>query len=112
MENEGVNALKFLFIVPILFIVGCFIVDFIPIIKEKGKVKDDMEYVIHMYNEGDTSRILSYSHNRDIKTNYTIEENKVNFVITKEVKVVTPVVKLIFGDIYVVTYKKSIDLKQ
>ena len=58
MENEGVNALKFLFIIPILFVIGCFILDFVPIIKEKGKLKDDMEYVVHMYNEGNISKIL------------------------------------------------------
>lgn len=111
-DNQGISALPFLFIIPILFVVGCFILDFVPIIKEKNKLKDDMEYVIHMYEENDISRILSYSHSRDLKTNYTQEEDKVNFVITKEVEVVTPVVKLIFGNPYVVTYKKSIDIKQ
>ena len=48
MDNQGINAMPFLFLVPILFVIGCFVVDFIPIFKTKSELKDDMEYVEYL----------------------------------------------------------------
>ncbi len=114
MDNEGISALPFLFLVPILFIIGCFVYDFIPIIKEKSKLNDHMEYVLTIYNEGkeDTKqKIVSYSNSNEIKTEYYIDGDKVTFEITKDVEVTTPVVKLIFGTPYTVKKTKTIEKK-
>ena len=113
MDNQGINAMPFLFLVPILFVIGCFVVDFIPIFKTKSELKDDMEYVVHMYNEGSTDRILEYTHNKDVKTEiFNLEDNKVEIVLTKEVEIITPIVKIFLNNPHIVELKKTINRKQ
>ena len=105
----SISAMSFLFIVPLLFIIVCFAIDFVYIFKEKNQLKDNMEYVIALYKDGNTSRILAYSHEQNFKANYYLEEdNKVKFVLTKEVKLKTPVVKHVFGDPYKIEVTKTV----
>ena len=108
MKNEGLSALSFLLIVPLLFVIICLIVDFTVIFKEKNKLKDNMEYVIALYDDGNTNRILSYSHEQNFKANYYVEEKEIKFVLTKEIELKTPVGTHIFGNPYKIELTKVV----
>lgn len=113
-DNEGISAMAFLFIVPLLFVIGCFILDFVIIYKEKSKLNDNMEYIIALYEDGNTSRILAYSHENNFKANYVKEENgDIKFTLKKEIELKTPVGKHILGSPYKleVTKTKKIEAK-
>ena len=107
-DNAGISAMTFLFVVPILFVVVCFIIDFSIIFKEKNKLKDNMEQVIALYedentiNENDRQRnILKYADANNFKANYTVEENgDVKFTLTKKIELKTPVGTHILGNPY------------
>ena len=112
MENEGIKSMSFLFIIPILFIVGCLGFDFVLIYKQKIELKDNLDYVIDLYKEDNINRILSFSDENDFKTNYyKTEDNKIEFVLTKKIPFKTPVPKVIFGEVYNIEVKKVIDTK-
>ena len=108
MKNEGVSALSFLFIVPLLFVIICFIVDFTVIYKEKRKLNSNMNTVIDLYKDGNISRILSYSHEQDFIANYVEQENGVKFTLTKKIELKTPVGKHVFGELYELKISKTV----
>ena len=109
MENEGINSMSFLFLVPLLFIIGCIGLDFVLIYKQRSELKNELDYVIDLYKENNINRILSYSDENDFKTNYyKLDDNKIEFVVTKEVKFKTPVPKVVYGELYKIEIKKVI----
>ena len=112
-DNEGISAMAFLFIVPLLFVIGCFILDFVIIYKEKSKLNDNMEYIIALYEDGNKARILSYSHENNFKANYSKVEDGIKFTLIKEIELKTPVGKHILGSPYKleVTKTKKLEAK-
>ena len=112
MENEGIKSMSFLFMVPLLFIIGCIGLDFVLIYKQKSELNKDLNYIIDLYKENNITRILSYSDENDFKTSYyKVEGNKMEFVVTKEVKFKTPVPKVVYGELYKIEIKKVIDIE-
>ena len=111
MKNEGISIMPCLFVIPILFVVGCFIVDFMVVYKQKNELKHHMEYVVDLYNNNEINRLKPYSDEHSFKLEYYKEENKVKFIVIKDVKLLTPVPKLIFGDFYKIKLTKSINIE-
>ncbi len=112
MDNEGVSALPFLFLVPILFVVGCFIYDFIPVFKEKNNLKDNMEYIVQLYEDGHKDQISIYANSKGMKAQiYKESDTKERIELSKEVEMKSPVVKLIFGTPYKVEISKVVEIK-
>lgn len=108
MKNERFSGLAFLFIVPLLFVIICLIVDFTVIYKEKRKLNDNMNIIVDLYRDGNISRILSYSHEQEFSVSYVEQENGVKFTLTKKIKTKTPVGKHVFGDLYELKISKIV----
>ncbi len=111
MKNEGISIMPCLFIIPILFVVGCFIIDFMVVYKQKNELMNHIEYVVDLYNNDEVNRIKPYSDEHSFKLEYYKEDGNVKFIITKNIKLLTPVPKLIFGDFYMVELTKSINIE-
>ena len=111
MKNEGISIMPCLFIIPILFVVGCFIVDFMVVYKQRNELVRHMENVVDLYNNNEINRLKPYSDEHSFKLEYYKEENKVKFIVTKDIKLLTPVPKLIFGDFYKIELTKSINIE-
>ena len=110
-DNAGISAMTFLFVVPILFVIVCFIIDFVIIYKAKDQLKDDLEYIVALYEDGNKARILSYSHEHNFKANYSKVEDGIKFTLIKEIELKTPVGKHILKSPYKIEVTKVAKIK-
>lgn len=98
MNRKGQALIEFIIILPIFIMLMLAVFDYVRIYSEKNKLESIMEDVI-----------LDNNVNTDIKfTKKQIDGNKVEYVVSKDIDIYSPVLSVIIGNNYKVSTKRVV----
>ena len=95
MKKKGQALVEFILILPIFLIIIVTIIELGSINYQKLKLESDLETVVNMYLKDEDS--TNYLNSNDLKMNIKKNESKITIELKKNVKIITPVLKLING---------------
>lgn len=107
-NNKGQALIEFVLVLPVLLLILISVVDFGNIIMKKYSLENEIDTVSEMYKSGNTGYIYTYLNNKNITINYKIEEKFTTIKLSRDVKINSPAIVLIFGKNYEITTEKSI----
>ena len=95
MNKKGQALVEFVLVFPLFLIIICTIIELGSINYQKLKLEDNLETIVNMYIKGDDT--TEYVKNNDLKIDIKDYDNQVTIELTKNVKIVTPVLKSIYN---------------
>ena len=107
-NNKGQALVEFIIVLPIFLLLIMSVIDFGNIISKKYSLENDLDTIVDMHNKKDYTSIDTYVTNKDIKINYKNNNNLLNIELTKDVKIVSPMLVVIFGDSYEINTSRNI----
>ena len=107
-NNKGQALVEFIIILPVFLLLIISVIDFGNIISKKYSLENDIDVISDMYKEGKNSEINTYIKDKDININYSNKEDLFTIKLSKDVKVISPMLNLIFGKSYEINVEKSI----
>lgn len=107
-NNRGQALIEFIIILPIFLLLIISVIDFGNIISKKYSLENDIDVISDMYKENKYEEINVYIKEKDIKVSYTNEDELLNISLSKEIKIISPMLNLIFGKNYDINVEKSI----
>ena len=107
-NNRGQALVEFIIILPIFLLLIISVIDFGNIISKKYSLENDIDVVTDMYKDGNYKEINNYTLNKDIKLSYNNNNELVVISLNKDIKIISPMLNLVFGKIYEVNVEKSI----
>lgn len=107
-NNKGQALVEFIIILPIFLLLLISVIDFGNIISKKYSLENDIDIVSDLYIKSKYEEINSYLNKKDIKVSYASEEDLITIKLSKNIKVMSPALNLIFGKNYNIDIEKSI----
>ena len=107
-NNRGQALVEFIVILPVFLLLIISVIDFGNIISKKYSLENDIDVISDMYKDGKNSEINTYIKDKDIKINYSNKEDLFTIKLSKDIKVISPMLNLIFGSTYEINVEKSI----
>ena len=107
-NNRGQALVEFIVILPIFLLLVISIIDFGNIISKKYSLENDIDTVSDMYKDGKYEQINTYTKDKDIKVSYENKYNLFTINLSKDIKIISPMLNLIFGNTYEIKVEKSI----
>lgn len=107
-SNKGQALIEFIMILPVLLIILISIIDFGNIILKKYSLENEIDTVNEMYKSGNADDIYIYLNKKNISINFSKEEKFTNIKLSKDIKLSSPVLIIIFGKDYKITTEKSV----
>lgn len=107
-NNRGQALVEFIIILPIFLLLLISVIDFGNIISKKYSLENDIDVVADFYNNEEYEKINTYAKDKGIKVSYTNEEELVIINLSKNIKIISPMVNLIVGKSYNINVEKSI----
>ena len=111
-NNRGQALVEFIIILPVFLLLIIYVIDFGNIISKKYSLENDIDVISDMYKEKKYEEINNYSKKKDLKIIYTNQDDILNINLSKEIKVISPMLNLIFGKSYDIDIEKSIYLNE
>ena len=105
-NNKGQALVEFILVLPIFILLIISMVDFGNIILKKYSLEDEIDKVSTMYVEHVDYN--NYLNKKNISINITNEDNYTNITLSKDIKIMCPVLTPIFGSKYTVSVEKSV----
>ena len=109
-NNRGQALVEFVIVLPIFLLLIISVIDLGNIISKKYSLENDVDVIADMYNDSKYEEINNYANNKDIKVSYSNEGDLFIISLSKDVKVISPVVNAIVGKTYNVNVEKEYDL--
>lgn len=107
-NNKGQALVEFIIILPIFLLLIMSVIDFGNIISKKYSLENDIDVISDMYKSNDLESINVYVNDKNIILNYNNEGEFTVINLSKEVKVTSPILNMIFGTSYEISTSKSI----
>lgn len=107
-NNKGQTLVEFIIILPIFLLLIISMIDFGNIISKKYSLENDIDVVTDLYKAKKYNEINSYIDNKDIKVRYNNNNELFVITLTKDIKIISPMLNLVFGKVYSVNVEKSI----
>ncbi len=107
-NQKGQALIEFILVLPVLLLVLCALIDFGTIIYNKYTLENEMDYIVDLYKNDEKNRIITYSKEKEFKSEVTKANNEITFKITKNIKVSTPVLNKIIGNPYKIEINRVI----
>jgi len=107
-DKKGQALIEFILILPIFLFILLGTFDFGNIFYQRYQLEDKVEELMELYKQNKITEIDTYINQDNIVFKYEKENNKINFIITKEIKINTPGLDLILGSPYRVTISRSL----
>ncbi len=107
-DNKGQALVEFIIVLPIFLLLIISVIDFGNIIYKKYSLENDIDVITDMYNEGDYEKINSYVNDKNIEINYIDGDEILTINLTKDVKVISPLLNIVLGKNYEITIDRSI----
>ena len=107
-DNKGQALVEFIIILPIFLLLILSVIDFGNIISKKYSLENDIDVVVSLYKEEKSTEINNYIKKNNLKINFTNEGELFVIKLEKDVKVMSPMLNLIFGKTYQINVEKSI----
>ncbi len=97
MKKKGQALVEFVLILPVFLIIIVTVIELGSINYQKLKLESDLQTVVNMYLKGDDFN--SYANNNNLRVNVKTDEGRITIELKKDVKIITPVLKLINGSL-------------
>lgn len=107
-NSKGQALVEFILVLPIFLLVIISIIDLGNIISKKYSLENDLDTIVDMYNDNNIEKINYYISDKDIKINYDKKDDLIIINLSKKVKIISPVINLIFGKNYDLNTSRSI----
>ena len=111
-NSKGQALIEFILVLPIFLFVIISIIDFGNIVLKKYSLENEIDTVSEMYKLGNTDNINSYLINKNIAINYNKQDKFMTIKLTKDIKITSPILLLIFGKNYEISTEKSIYINE
>ena len=111
MNNKGQALVEFVIIMPVFIFICLAIFDFGNIISKKYALENDIDTVSLMY-ENNKSDVDAFIHSKDIKVKYEEYGNYNKITLSKQVKVITPIVSQALGSSYEISASRTVMLNE
>ena len=109
MKNSRGQALtEFIIVVPILIFIIMAIIDFGNITIKKMRLENSLDTIVSLYQNQDFKTIHDLTISDDFSFSYTKNQNISTIVLTKNVKIFTPFLNLIFGENYLLETSRTV----
>lgn len=111
MNKKGQALIEFVLIVPIFCFMILTVIDISKILYFSSSMENKMTDVVSMYESDTGYESIQKNINRDIKKvslNINEDEEFVEFILTKDVSVITPGLNLIFSNPHQIEIKRVI----
>jgi len=95
VNKKGQALVEFVLVFPLFLIIICTIIELGSLNYQKFKLEDELETVVTMYLKNDD--VIEYVKNKNLKIDIKTEQNQTIIELTKNVKLVTPVLKSIYN---------------
>jgi len=95
MNKKGQALVEFVLVFPLFLIIICTIIELGSINYQKLKLEDSLETVVTMYLKD--KNVTDYVRNNHLKVDIKTDENQITIELSKDVPIVTPVLKSIYG---------------
>lgn len=107
-NNKGQALVEFVMVLPVIILVLITIIDFGNIITKKYSLENDLDYVSTLAKQTKYDDINNYINDKNITINYQSNDNLLKINLKKNVKVISPLLMIIFGNDYQIEAEKSI----
>ena len=107
-NNKGQALVEFIIILPIFLLLLISVIDFGNIISKRYSLENDIDIVSDLYLNEEFDEINTYVKNKNIKINYSNENNLVTIKLNKDIKIISPMLNIVFGKNYDINVEKSI----
>ena len=107
-NNKGQALVEFIIVLPIFLLLLISVIDFGNIISKKYSLENDIDVVSELYLNEEFDEINTYVKNKDIKINYSNDNSLVTIKLTKNIKIISPMLNIVFGKNYDIDVEKSI----
>ena len=107
-NNKGQALVEFIIILPIFLLLIISVIDFGNIISKKYSLENDIDTISSLYKDNKTNEINNYTNKKDIKVKFTNEGDLTNIVLSKDIRIISPMLNLVFGKSYDISVEKSI----
>lgn len=107
-NNRGQALVEFIAILPIFLLLIISVIDFGNIISKKYSLENDIDIISDMYKDGKYEDINQYLKEKKLSVSYDTDDELTNINLSKDIKVISPILNLIFGKTYEINVEKSI----
>ena len=107
-NNKGQALVEFVIILPIFLLLIISVIDFGNIISKKYSLENDIDTISSMYKEEKYNEIDYYTDKKDIDVSFTNDSAFVNISLSKDIRIMSPILNLVFGKNYSISVEKSI----
>ena len=111
MNNKGQALVEFVIIMPIFIFIALAIFDLGNIISKKYALENDLDTVSLMY-ENNSNDLDSFVNSKNIKVKYEEYGNYNKITLSKQVKVITPLVSQALGNSYEISSSRTVMLNE
>ncbi len=108
MSNKGQALIEFILILPILLILTIGIFDLFNIQNKKYDLENDLDYVTQLYITNKENEIEPYLNKNNITLEKNINEEYIELKLTKQVKLITPLLNKILENPTTISVKRSV----
>ncbi len=112
MNNRGQALVEFVIILPILIFTCLAVFDLGNIIVKKYALENDLDTIVNMYEIGDNDAVLSFTRKENFKIKYEEVGNYNKITLSKQVKVITPIVSQALGKNYEIKSSRTVVLNE
>lgn len=105
-NNKGQALIEFVLVLPILILTIISIIDFGNIILEKYSLENDIDNITELYKDGKS--IDAYINSKELRIKYNTTDNFTNITISKNIRIISPILIPIFGANYEINTEKSV----
>ena len=107
-NNRGQALVEFIVILPIFLLLIISVIDFGNIISKKYSLENDIDVISDMYKDAKYEEINTYTKDKDIEVSYENKDDLFIINLSKDIKIISPMLNLIFGNTYEINVEKSI----
>lgn len=104
MNKKGQALIEFIIIMPVIIYIIMIIVDFMVIFSNKNKLESNMNEIVALYKENEIDMISSYNNN----FKYQIDDNYSYLEISVNYQLISPGLKYVLGDPYVIKCERVV----
>lgn len=107
-NNKGQALVEFIIILPIFLLLIISVIDLGNIISKKYSLENNLDTISTLYEEKKYEEINIFSKEKDIAINYRNDNGLTSIILTKDIKIISPMLNLVFGKNYEIRTEKSI----
>lgn len=109
MNNKGQALVEFVIIMPVFIFIVLAIFDVGNIISKKYALENDLDTVTLMY-ENNSNDVSNFVSSKNVKVKYEEYGNYNKITLSKQVKIVTPIVSKALGNSYEISTSRTVML--